>query len=297
MRILLFGAKGQLGWELLRSTAPLGILVPLDYPQVDFRRVDSLSQSVRAADPQIILNAAAYTAVDQAESEPENAMAVNAEAPGVLAELSKQLGALLIHYSTDYVFDGAAGIPYQEGDLPNPVNMYGKSKWLGERSVAQVNPAHLVLRTSWVYSMRRDSFVTKVLTMARRQEDIHIVTDQIGSPTWARMLAEATAQLLAAAKASRDPIRWLGERTGLYHLAGWGFASRFEWAQAVLSHAFAGQELNPVALLPASTDQFPTPARRPLFTALDCRKFESTFNLRLPDWELALQLAMEDLVF
>jgi dTDP-4-dehydrorhamnose reductase len=220
-------------------------------------------------------------------------MAINAAAPGVLAEEAAALGAALIHYSTDYVFDGLKGSAYIETDTPNPLNMYGKSKLAGEQAIRQAGGTFLILRTVWVYSLRRDSFVTKVLEWSRRQSTLRLVTDQVGNPTWARMLAEISAQLLA--KGGKDPLSWLEERKGLYHLAGSGIASRLEWAQAILRCDPAREEQLTREIQPALTAEFPTPARRPLYSALNCDKFTDTFDLRLPDWEEALRLAMENL--
>ncbi|OGO28941.1 MAG: dTDP-4-dehydrorhamnose reductase [Chloroflexi bacterium RBG_16_54_18] len=291
-RIVLLGSGGQLGWELERALAPLGLLYAFDFPQIDLMRVDSYYDLILEIKPFVIINAAAFTAVDQAESEPETAFAINGRAPGILAELAQRLGAALVHYSTDYVFDGTKTSPYLESDLPNPLNVYGESKLLGEQSITQVNPCHLILRTSWVYSTRRDSFVRKVIEMSRKQDDLHIVTDQIGSPTWARMLAETTAQVLAMSKAGSDPFDWLYERAGLYHLAGSGFASRYEWAQEILNLSYRWNNQREITLKSATTDQFPSPARRPLFSALDCQKFENTFALLFPPWKNALKLAV-----
>ena len=288
MRILLIGKYGQLGWELRRTLAVLGEVIALDYPEINLAQADEVRRVVRQVRPEVIANASAYTAVDRAESESELAYAINARAPGILAEEAADLGAALVHYSTDYVFDGSKGSPYVETDPPNPLGVYGRSKLEGERAVEQVGGKYLILRTSWVYSLRRDSFVTKVLQWSRQQTSLRVVDDQVSNPTWARMLAEVTAQLLA--KADKD---WLGERGGLYHLAGDGFTSRWGWAQAILRHDAHKEEQVTRQVLPASTLDFPTPAQRPLFSALDCQKFARTFGLGLPPWEEALRLAME----
>ena len=292
MRILLLGNSGQLGWELHRSLAPVGEVIALDFPQIDLTQAGSLRQIVRDAHAQVIVNATAYTAVDRAETEIETAMAVNALAPGLLAEEAAALGAVLIHYSTDYVFDGAKGSPYQESDFPNPLGVYGCSKLAGEQAVEQAGGISLILRTSWVYSLRRDSFVIKVRQWARQQPTLRVVSDQVSNPTWARMLAEITAQLLA--KGGENVTGWLGEgRGGLYHLAGSGHASRMEWAQAILRYDPQPEEIVTSELVPALTADFPTPAQRPLYSALDCEKFSETFGLRLPGWEETLRLAMQ----
>jgi len=291
MKILLFGKHGQLGWELHRSLQGLGQVFAYDYPEVDFTAPSSLRRLVEDFVPQIVINAAAYTDVDKAESEAERAKLINAETPALLAEVCRHLGAAFIHYSTDYVFDGMKGTPYTENDAPCPLNVYGQTKLDGEGSVLQEGGTSLVFRTAWVYSTRRDSFVSKVLSWAHSQPEMRIVEDQVSNPTWARALAEITAQLLA--KAGPDPLPWLSERRGLYHLAGWGFTSRLEWAKAILQndHSQAHQVVQ--RLLPARSAEFPTAASRPLFSALECGKFEQTFASRLPDWEVALPLAME----
>jgi len=287
MRILLIGKNGQLGWELQRCLSPLGEVRALDYPEIDLAQPESLWEVIRAARPEVVINAAAYTAVDQAESERELAFAINAAAPGVMAEEAKRTGALLIHYSTDYIFDGTKGAPYVESDQPNPLNVYGQSKLAGEQALQAVDGAYLILRTAWVYSLRRDSFVTKVLKWAHTQETLRVVDDQVSNPTWARMLAECTGLVLT------HGLDYMKERKGLYHLAGKGAASRFDWARAIL-------ELDPNqtsqrcrSVEAASTAEFLTPAQRPTFSALDCTRFEQTFALQLPEWMLSLQTAMQ----
>jgi len=290
MRLLLLGIYGQLGWELQRAVAPLGEVVALDYPEIDLRDAGQVRKFVRSVQPTVVINATAYTAVDRAEQETADALAINAYAPGVLAEEAQAIGAGLIHYSTDYVFDGAKGSPYTESDAPNPLGVYGQSKLAGEQAVQAVDGAYLILRTSWVYSLRRDSFVRKVLHWSRQHTTLRIVTDQVSNPTWARMLAEITALLLA--KGARDKMAWLWERKGLYHLAGSGFASRYEWAQTILKYDPHRDEQVTAEILPAATTDFPTPAQRPLFSALDCTYFTKTFGLCLPPWEETLRLAM-----
>lgn len=293
MRILLLGKYGQLGWELQRCLGTLGEVAAVDYPEIDLSHPEQIPPLVRQVNPDVIVNASAYTAVDRAENEPELVYAINAIAPGVLAEEARAQGAALIHYSTDYVFDGNQTRPYLESDPPNPLSVYGRSKLEGERAVQQVGGAYLILRTSWVYSLRRDSFVTKVLGWSRQQKTLRVVADQVSNPTWARTLAEATAQILA--KCGNKPTDWIGNYSDLYHLAGDGYTSRFEWAKAILEEDPARQEQVVQELLPAQTADFPTPARRPLFSALDCRRFTATFNLRLPDWRQALALAMAEI--
>ena len=287
MKLLLLGNTGQLGWELQRAIQPLGEVVAFDYPQVDLADPASIHKVMQEYRPEGILNATAYTAVDKAESEPELAEAINGKGPGVLAEEARKLNAVLIHYSTDYVFDGTKGAPYGETDLPNPVNVYGESKLFGEQAIQTVGGDYLIFRTAWVYSLRRESFVTKVLEWARKKELLRVVDDQVSNPTWARLLAEATAQLLV------HGVGYLRERTGLYHLAGGGYATRYAWAQEILKLDPKKQEQTVKQLLPALSSEFPTPAQRPFFSALDCQKFEQVFNLRLPPWDAALKLALD----
>ena len=290
-KILQIGTKGQLGWELLRTCAPLGEVIALDYPAVDLSDSAGLRELVRSTKPDIIINAAAYTNVDKAESEPDLARAINATGPGVLAEEAKKINAVLVHYSTDYVFDGTKGSPYLESDAPNPLSVYGRTKLEGEQAVGASDCSYLVLRSSWIYS-RRSGFVAKVLEWARTQETIRIVDDQISSPTPARLMAEITASLIS--KIEANPDDWMLERKGIYHCACTGYCSRYEWAREVLRlssnmHTKPGQKL-----LPALTSDFSTPAVRPLKSRLDSKMFEATFGMKIPHWLKALELAMED---
>ena len=289
--ILLLGKRGQLGWELHRALLPLGRLIALDAPEIDVTDRRTILRLVQEHHPTAILNATAYTAVDRAESEPELAQAVNGCAPGYLAEAAASADIPLFHISTDYVFDGTKGTPYLETDIPHPLGVYGQSKLAGEQAIVQVDGSYLILRTSWVYSLRRDSFVTKVLSWSRQQTSLRVVADQIGNPTWARPLAETISQLLAMG--GHDLYSWTRERKGLYHLAGDGYASRLEWAQAILDNDPQPQEQIAHEILPALTAEFPTPAQRPLFSALDCSRFTGTFGLRLPPWREALRLALD----
>jgi len=290
MRILLLGNTGQLGWELERALISLGEVTALDYPAIDLAKPESIRSLVRNLQPQVIVNATAYTAVDQAESDIDLAKAVNATAPGILAEEANALGAALVHYSTDYVFDGAKGASYVEADAPNPLNVYGRTKLTGEQAIQQAGGVFLIMRTAWVYSLRRESFVSKVLQWARGQRVMRVVEDQVSNPTWVRVLAEATAQVLV--KGGKNVVDWLAERRGLYHLAGDGHASRYEWAQAILRLDPRREEQVVEQVLPALTANFPAPAQRPLFSALDCCRFTQVFGVCLPPWEVALRLAM-----
>ncbi|MDP2966329.1 MAG: dTDP-4-dehydrorhamnose reductase [Pelolinea sp.] len=291
MKILLLGNTGQLGWELNRTLLTVGDVIALDYPQINMADPGSLKTIIREYKPNLIINATAYTDVDKAESEPEKAMAINGTGPGVLAEEALKSGAALIHYSTDYVFDGSKGEAYTEEDEPNPINMYGLSKLRGEQAVQQVGGAYLILRTAWVYSLRRPCFVTKVLEWAKTQKVLRIVDDQVSSPTWARMLAEATALVIAQGR--REPVDYIKKKTGLYHLAGAGAASRYEWAKEILRYNPKMEEPMTLEIQRASTSEFPTPVRRPLFSALNCDHFTANFGISTPPWEMSLRMAME----
>jgi len=284
MRILLFGKNGQLGWELHRSLITLGDLTVVDYPDIDFNQPQTLPALIRDAKPDVIVNAVAYTNVDKAESEPEIARRVNADAVGEIAREARRLGALLVHYSTDYVFDGTKGSPYVETDIPNPINVYGMTKLAGEEAAAEAEH-FLTFRTSWVYSNRTGGFVNKVLEWAKTKHELRIVDDQIGSPTWSRMLAEVTGQVLA--RHSLD-AGWLDDRLGIYHLAGAGSVSRYEWVKEILRLIGRGD----IVVIPAKTKDFPTLAIRPLFSGLECGKGEESLSLTKASWKLALSLAI-----
>lgn len=290
MKIVLFGRDGQLGWEFERSLAALGVVIALNREQVDLCDLNAVRRLLSQEKPDLIVNASAHTDVDRAEKEPELAMGVNALAPGVMAEASRQLRAVLIHFSTDYVFDGKTNRPYTETDSTAPLNVYGRSKLVGEENIQQACDAFLILRTSWVYSLRGNTFVNKVLAWARKNSTLKIVDDQIGNPTWARALAEITSLLLAANQVNLyDRIH---EQYGIYHLAGSGYTSRFEWAKQILAGDPRRSEQIVQTIESGRSEDFPTPATRPLFSALDCTHFENTFGLRLPPWSDTLKLAM-----
>jgi dTDP-4-dehydrorhamnose reductase len=292
MRILLLGKTGQLGWELQRALAPLGKINALGPEELNLTDLDALARQIQEFHPQIIINASAYTAVDRAEEQVDLAMRINAEAPAVMAEAAHDLSAVLIHYSTDYVFDGEKDSAYTEDDHVNPLNVYGHSKLKGEQNIVAAGGAYLIFRTSWVYSLRGDSFVSKTLAWARKQETMRIVSDQVGSPTWARMLAEITGIVLAQSLLA--PVDYFSTRSGIYHLGGSGSASRLDLARAILRLDPHPSEQKVRTLEPASTSDFPTPARRPLRTSLDCSRFKASFGLCLPNWEESLQLAMSE---
>jgi dTDP-4-dehydrorhamnose reductase len=291
MRIVLFGKNGQVGWELQRILPSLGQMVALDYEDLDLADLKTLQLRLNDLKPDLIVNASAYTAVDRAESERDLAMKINGQAPGIMAEAARRSGAMLVHYSTDYVFDGRKGSPYMETDVPDPLNVYGESKLAGEIAIQQSAETYLILRTSWVYSLRGDSFVTKTLSWARKNTRLRIVSDQVSNPTWARSLAETTALLVA--RAGSDLLSYFRDKKGIFHLAGTGYASRLMWAQKILAADPKPHEQTAQTIEAALTSDFPTPAERPLFTALDCTCFQQTFGLHMPGWEHSLEMAME----
>jgi len=288
MKILLFGAMGQLGTELQTALSPLGEVAGFDIHNLNLENTDQVRDTIRTVHPDVIVNASAYTAVDLAETEAEKALYVNRDIPALFAEEAAKVDAFVIHYSTDYVFDGMKGSPYLETDRPNPLGVYGSSKLAGEEATRAGKANHLILRTAWVYSRNRNSFVTKVLEWARKQEVLKVVDDQVSNPTWARTLSEVTAQLL------NKGFDCLIERQGLYHVAGTGYGSRLDWAKKILELDLNKHEQIVREILPALTSDFPTPAQRPLFSALDCSLFQSTFDIPLPKWEHALRTAMTE---
>jgi len=283
MKILLLGKNGQVGWELQRSLAPLGELIALDADSRemcgDFTNLDGLIQTVRAVAPDVIVNAAAHTAVDKAESEPELVRAINALAPGMLAREAQRCDAWLIHYSTDYVFDGSGDRPWRETDSTAPLSVYGATKLEGEQLIRQSGCKHLIFRTSWVYGARGGNFAKTMLRLAQERDSLTVIDDQIGAPTGADLLADITAHAIRAARP---------ELSGLYHLVAAGETSWHGYAGFVLDHARrAGIALKvaPEAIQPVPTSAFPTPAKRPLNSRLDTAKLRSAFGLTLPMWQ------------
>lgn len=289
-KILQIGTKGQVGWELLRTCAPLGEVIGVDYPVADLANTSGLRRLIREVKPDIIINAAAYTNVDKAESETALARAINATGPAVLAEEAKKSRAVLVHYSTDYVFDGAKGSPYLETDQTNPLNVYGQTKLEGEQAITALGCVHLILRTSWVYSMRQGGFVTKVLEWSRQQAVMRVVDDQISSPTSARMLAEISALILAQGR--EDVFTYLSKKGGLYHCAGGGSCSRYDWAKAILDLDPRKEEQVVKELQSAKSEDFVVPAMRPLVSVLDSEALCRVFGLRLSLWSEDLTMMM-----
>ena len=294
-KILVIGANGQVGWELLRTLAPLGTVIETSRDpaktRLDLADPEQIRATIQAVEPQIIVNAAAYTAVDRAEEEADQAMAINATAPGILAEEAKRRGALLIHYSTDYVYDGTKDVPYQEEDATNPQGVYGRSKLAGDEAIQAVGGNYLIFRTSWVYGGRGKNFLLTILRLIREgRNPLRIVGDQFGSPTWARMIAETTAQTLAG----RD-LGSLGELSGIYNLSSTGETSWHGFAQQIAEWGQALFDLPPVEVQSIATHEYPTPARRPAYSVLDGGKLATHFGVAMPDWQIALRLCLEDL--
>ena len=281
MRIVLTGRTGQLGWELDRSLSVLGQVFAFDRRGMDLGNPDAITTRLREIRPNVIVNAAAYTAVDDAERESALAIKVNAVAPGILAEEAKPLDALLIHYSTDYVFDGAKKAAYCEDDEPRPLNAYGRSKLEGEKAIRASGCAHLILRTSWVYASRGRNFVLTMLRLAGEGRALRVVNDQSGAPTWSRDLAELSAQLLANA----GP-----DTRATYHASAAGKTTWYEFARRI----FELRGLSPI-VTPISSHEYPTPAARPRNSLLDCRKLENDFGVSIPSWQRGLGLALAEL--
>jgi dTDP-4-dehydrorhamnose reductase len=291
MKILITGGAGQLGFELRRTLAIFGEVVAPPREILDLASADSIVTAVRAARPQLIVNAAAYTAVDKAEAEPDLALKVNGDAPRILAEEALRLGAGLIHYSTDYVFDGERAEPYREDDDTAPLNAYGRGKLAGERAAISAGGAHLIFRTSWVYAPRGRNFLLTVLRLARERKELKIVDDQFGAPTSARLIAEATAMALAKIlpRGLMDAAR-LADMGGLYHLTAAGRTTWFEFAREIVRARKSAAEVVPIP-----TVAYPTPARRPRNSVLDNGKFQERFGFALPDWKVGLELCLEEI--
>jgi dTDP-4-dehydrorhamnose reductase len=295
MKILLTGRDGQVGFELVRALAPLGEVVPVGRADCDLADADALRALVRRVAPDVIVNPAAYTAVDRAESERDLAFAVNARAPGILGEEAARLGALVVQYSTDYVFDGAGLMPYTEDDMPAPQSVYGSSKLAGERALAETSPRHLILRTSWVLGAHGGNFAKTMLRLAAEREQLTVVDDQFGAPTSAALLADLTAHLVrqyAREGAADFPF-------GTYHVAAAGETSWYDYARFVLEAArTAGRTLKagPDDVLPVNTAAYPTAAKRPANSRLDTSRFRRTYGLCLPPWQEGVGQVLRQLI-
>ncbi|SNS23480.1 dTDP-4-dehydrorhamnose reductase [Noviherbaspirillum humi] len=296
MKILLFGKGGQVGWELQRSLAPLGQIVALDFDSKDlcgdFTNIDGIAATVRQVRPGVIVNAAAHTAVDKAESEPALAHRINAEAPGALAREAKAVGAMLVHYSTDYVFDGSGERPWREDDATGPLSVYGATKLAGEEAIRQSGCRHLIFRTSWVYAARGGNFAKTMLRLARERDRLTVINDQTGAPTGADLLADVTAHAIRAANQDE-------KLCGLYHLVASGHTTWHDYARLVIEYARnAGVEIKvaPSAIEPVPTSAFPTPARRPNNSRLATDKLRTAFGLTLPAWQAGVERMLAEIL-
>ena len=287
-KILLFGKIGQVGWELRRTLAPMSQLICVDYPEVDFTQPDAIRTWIRETAPDIIVNAAAYTAVDKAEAETALALKINGEAPGVMAGEAKKLGALLVHYSTDYVFDGAKTTPYVETDALNPLSAYGRTKLAGDQAIQAAGCAHLIFRLCWVYGARGNNFLLTMQRLAREREKLRVVRDQIGCPTWSRMIAETTALALRQAGTAENARAV----SGVYHLCASGQTSWHGFARAIVELMPAeGKKCREVEAIASA--EYPTPTKRPAYSVMSTAKLERVFGLQPPDWHDSLRQVLE----
>lgn len=293
MKILLTGRNGQVGYELERSLQGLGEVIALDRAALDLANLDQVRQTILELRPALIVNPAAYTAVDKAESEPELAMRINGEAPAVMAEAARKVGAAMIHYSTDYVFDGSKPGAYTEDDATGPINVYGRTKLAGEQAIEAGGIPYLIFRTSWVYGRRGRNFLLTIERLAEERDELRIVADQYGAPTWCRTIADTTAHVVAALQseagsAGLDEAHWR-EKAGLYHLAAQGQTTWHGFAQTIVAH---GSSIRKPRVLPITTQDYPLPARRPANSVLSCDRLIREF-CGLPAWDDALRLCLE----
>jgi dTDP-4-dehydrorhamnose reductase len=293
LRILVTGRDGQVGWELQRALSHLGEVIACDRAEMDLCSVSSVRDHVRAVKPGIIIHAGAYTAVDRAESEPQMAMAINGIAPGALAEEARRLNALLIYYSTDYVFDGTKRGAYLEDDAPNPGNVYGETKLAGEQAIQAVGSAHMILRTSWVYGSRGHNFMLTMLRLAREREELRVIDDQIGAPTWCRAVAEGTARILAT-RLAKTGTRSDSDFDGIFHLTATGSTSWFGFASEIMAQTQSAN-LRAPRLIPIASAQYPTPAKRPKNSVLSAEKLRRVFGFTLEPWDLALKQVLAEI--
>lgn len=294
MRILLTGKNGQVGWELQRTLSTLGEVIALGQADMDLANPDAIRRICRDIKPNLIVNPAAYTAVDKAETEPALALAINGIAPGILAQEAQRLGAALIHYSTDYVFDGSKNTPYTEQDVPNPQNIYGSSKLAGELAIQAVDVPHLILRTAWVYGQRGKNFLLTMQRLARERPLLKVVDDQAGAPTWSRLLAEATAHVVAQGLSrgqEQGVVGYIRQHSGVYHMSCAGQTSWHGFAGAILASAITGATTQ---LQPIPSSEYPTPAARPAYSVLNNARLAQTFGITLPDWRAALEMVLDE---
>lgn len=306
-RILLIGKNGQVGSSLCHSLPQLGDVTSVDHAQLDLCKPDEIRSVIRSLRPDLVVNAAAYTAVDRAESEPELAYSINAEAPRIIAEAVGEVGAALVHYSTDYVFDGSKTAPYVETDRPNPLSVYGKTKLAGEQAIQRAGIPHLILRTSWVYARQGRNFALTILRLATERQELRIVQDQIGAPTWSVAIVEATASVLARIYSGEGAKGSFSAVTGIYHMTAAGETSWYDFAKAILEEARENKSAAPWLaaatnqrplivrrVIPIATSEYPTPARRPLRSVLSNALLNRTFDTRLPDWRAQLSTCFHE---
>lgn len=286
--ILIIGRTGQVGWELNRTLAPLAQIQSIDYPEIDLCDEGSIRDHIRQNRPGVIINAAAYTAVDRAETEEEKARLINAVAPAIMAEEARKIGALMVHYSTDYVFDGTKSSAYMETDAPNPVGAYGRTKSLGDQAVISAGADYLIFRLCWVYGARGQNFMLTMMRLAREREQLRVVSDQVGCPTWSRMIAEVSALALSRTLHSQERRQFIG----VYHLAASGQTSWHGFASSIIE-LMPREDRKCSRVEAISTAEYPTPSKRPAFSVLDCSKLQRTFGLRLPDWQHSLRQVLE----
>jgi dTDP-4-dehydrorhamnose reductase len=306
-RILLTGKNGQVGTELAIVLPELGEVIALDRQELDLSRPDDIRRTIREIRPSLIVNAAAYTAVDQAEKDEDVAQAINADAPALMAQEAARIGAGLVHYSTDYVFDGSKHSPYEENDPTNPVSVYGRTKLAGEQAIREAGLPHLIFRTAWIYGTRGRNFLLTILRLASQREELRIVRDQIGAPTWCREIARGTASVLGRLSQDGKGALSLPETGGVYHMTAAGVTTWYDFAEAILdeaSHAppnlswlaaaTGGRTLMARRITPITTAQYPTPARRPAYSVLSNTQLAQRFGVQLTDWRTQLHSAVTD---
>jgi dTDP-4-dehydrorhamnose reductase len=292
LNILITGALGQVGHELKRSLAPLGTLTAIDMAELDLTDSGALRRFLRERRPDVLVNPAAYTAVDKAEADESLALAVNGTAPGVMAEEMARLGGLMVHYSTDYVFDGTKQSAWREDDAPNPVSAYGRTKLAGERGVEAAGGAHLILRTSWVYGRHGGNFMRTMIRLAKQRDELRVVADQYGAPTWSRTIAEGTAQAISRTWADLAGRGRAGDWSGVYHLTNRGVTTWHGFAEAIIARAPELAERRHVKVVPIGTVDYPLPARRPANSVLDNGRIERVFGIRQVPWQDAFETCL-----
>jgi dTDP-4-dehydrorhamnose reductase len=304
-RILLTGKNGQVGRELQHFLPLVGDVIALDRRQLDLSKPDNIRQKIEEIKPHLVVNAAAYTAVDQAESDEEMARRINADAPALIAQETKRLGASLVHYSTDYVFDGTKTDPYVESDSPNPLNVYGKTKLQGEQAIRDAGVPYLIFRTAWVYATHGRNFLLTILRLATHREELRVVSDQMGAPTWSREIARATTEVLKGASQNDPGVFLIEQASGTYHMTASGVTTWYDFAEAILEEisqvpqsvpwfasATSGRPIVARRIIPISTAEYPTTARRPAYSVLSNMRLSQTFGVQLSDWREALRDAL-----